>query len=318
MPATRRIRLCHRRGRFCRLRTGRTAERRFRRSRASARSRRLGLASTDPHPARGRTHLGLRPFRLGLRRPNRSPTSAAVASRQRAARSSAAPIPSTPWVISAAIAVTTIAGRSRGLSGWSYEEVLPYFKRAETWEDGETPYRGGDGPIYVRRTKDIDPLYEAYIEAGIRAGHPFTEDYNGAQTAWIWLGAMDDPRWPARQHRPRLSASGARTTQSHGPNRCAGASDRARKRPCGRRRVSPTRHRADRASHARGDSVRRIDQHAATADAVRHRRSRSSARVGDRGRRSATGGRSQPTGPLFERATPRTARAGAIRCGNAH
>jgi choline dehydrogenase-like flavoprotein len=70
---------------------------------------------------------------------------------------------------------------SYGLPGWSFKEVLPYFKRAETWEDGETPYRGGSGPIYVRRTKDIDPLYEAYIEAGTRAGHPFTDDYNGAQ-----------------------------------------------------------------------------------------------------------------------------------------
>ena len=68
---------------------------------------------------------------------------------------------------------------SQGLPGWSHDEVLPYFKRAETWEDGETPYRGGDGPIYVRRTKDIDPLYDAYIEAGTRAGHPFTDDYNG-------------------------------------------------------------------------------------------------------------------------------------------
>src|SRR5262245_58493068 len=67
---------------------------------------------------------------------------------------------------------------SRGLAGWSYKEVLPYFKRAETWEDGETSYRGGDGPVYVRRTKEIDPLYEAYIEAGLRAGHPFTHDYN--------------------------------------------------------------------------------------------------------------------------------------------
>ena len=70
---------------------------------------------------------------------------------------------------------------SQGLPGWSHEEVLPYFKRAETWEDGETPCRGGDGPIYVRRTKDIDPLYDAYIEAGTRAGHPFTDDYNGDQ-----------------------------------------------------------------------------------------------------------------------------------------
>jgi 4-pyridoxate dehydrogenase len=70
---------------------------------------------------------------------------------------------------------------SRQVPGWSYREILPYLKRAETWEDGENEYRGGSGPLYVRRTKDIDPLYEAYIAAGIGAGHPYTDDYNGAQ-----------------------------------------------------------------------------------------------------------------------------------------
>ncbi|HTV38448.1 MAG TPA: GMC family oxidoreductase N-terminal domain-containing protein [Xanthobacteraceae bacterium] len=69
----------------------------------------------------------------------------------------------------------------RGLPGWSFREILPYLKRAETWEDGENEYRGGSGPLYVRRTKDIDPLYEAYIAAGVAAGHPYTDDYNGAQ-----------------------------------------------------------------------------------------------------------------------------------------
>jgi 4-pyridoxate dehydrogenase len=68
-----------------------------------------------------------------------------------------------------------------GLPGWSFREILPYLKRAETWEDGENEYRGGSGPLYVRRTKDIDPLYEAYIGAGVAAGHPYTDDYNGAQ-----------------------------------------------------------------------------------------------------------------------------------------
>jgi 4-pyridoxate dehydrogenase len=69
----------------------------------------------------------------------------------------------------------------QGLPGWSFREILPYLKRAETWEDGENEYRGGSGPLYVRRTKDIDPLYEAYIAAGIASGHPYTDDYNGAQ-----------------------------------------------------------------------------------------------------------------------------------------
>jgi len=69
----------------------------------------------------------------------------------------------------------------QGLPGWSFREILPYLKRAETWEDGENEYRGGSGPLYVRRTKQIDPLYEAYIAARLAAGHPYTEDYNGAQ-----------------------------------------------------------------------------------------------------------------------------------------
>lgn len=68
-----------------------------------------------------------------------------------------------------------------GLSGWAFRDLLPYFKRAESWEDGENEYRGGSGPLYVRRTKDIDPLYEAYMAAGVAAGHPYTDDYNGAQ-----------------------------------------------------------------------------------------------------------------------------------------
>jgi choline dehydrogenase-like flavoprotein len=75
----------------------------------------------------------------------------------------------------------------RGLPGWSFAEVLPYFKRAETWEDGETNYRGGHGPLHVRRTKELDPLYQAYIDAGVSAGHPYTDDYNGAeQHGFAW------------------------------------------------------------------------------------------------------------------------------------
>lgn len=87
---------------------------------------------------------------------------------------------------------------SRGLPGWSFADVLDYFKRAETWEDGETALRGGSGPLYVRRTKDLDPLYQAYIDAGVSAGHPFTDDYNGAQqhgfgwAQWTIRGGLRD------------------------------------------------------------------------------------------------------------------------------
>lgn len=69
----------------------------------------------------------------------------------------------------------------KGARGWSYAEVLPYFKRCETWEGGEDPWRGGAGPIGVQWARTRDPLYEAWIEAGKAAGFPHTPDYNGRQ-----------------------------------------------------------------------------------------------------------------------------------------
>ena len=59
-----------------------------------------------------------------------------------------------------------------GLAAWSYAHVLPYFRRQETWEGGADPYRGGDGPLTVRRSRYADPLVDAYLAAGSAAGHP--------------------------------------------------------------------------------------------------------------------------------------------------
>jgi choline dehydrogenase/4-pyridoxate dehydrogenase len=68
-----------------------------------------------------------------------------------------------------------------GLVGWSYRDVLPYFRRQETWEQGADPYRGGDGPLHTCWPYYPDPLADAFLEAGASAGHPMTQDYNGAQ-----------------------------------------------------------------------------------------------------------------------------------------
>jgi len=68
-----------------------------------------------------------------------------------------------------------------GLLGWSYADVLPYFRRQESWEGGANAYRGGDGPLTTRFNRYEDPLGEAFLEAGTSAGHPFTEDYNAEQ-----------------------------------------------------------------------------------------------------------------------------------------
>ena len=68
-----------------------------------------------------------------------------------------------------------------GLLGWSYADVLPYFRRQESWEGGANAYRGGDGPLTTRFNRYEDPLGEAFLEAGASAGHPFTQDYNAEQ-----------------------------------------------------------------------------------------------------------------------------------------
>ena len=69
----------------------------------------------------------------------------------------------------------------KGALGWSYADVLPYFKRCETWEGGENPWRGGAGPVGTEFAKTTDPVYDAWLDAAKAAGFPVTDDYNGRQ-----------------------------------------------------------------------------------------------------------------------------------------
>ena len=68
-----------------------------------------------------------------------------------------------------------------GAEGWNYQTVLPYFKRAETWSGGADTYRGGNGPLSTNNGNDMtmNPLYQAFIDAGEEAGYGKTDDYNG-------------------------------------------------------------------------------------------------------------------------------------------
>ncbi|MEJ2171761.1 MAG: GMC family oxidoreductase N-terminal domain-containing protein [Woeseiaceae bacterium] len=68
-----------------------------------------------------------------------------------------------------------------GCDGWDYKSVLPYFRRMETWEDGESEWRGGDGPVHIVRDPVRHPLAEAFIEAASESGYPINDDYNGRQ-----------------------------------------------------------------------------------------------------------------------------------------
>ena len=72
-----------------------------------------------------------------------------------------------------------------GAAGWSYADVLPYFKRMETWHEsgqgGDPDWRGTNGPLHVSRGPRDNPLHAAFVEAGRQAGYPVTSDYNGEQ-----------------------------------------------------------------------------------------------------------------------------------------
>ena len=109
------------------------------------------------------------------------------------------------------------AWEEMGAQGWSYADVLPYFKRMENWHGdqgemgGDADWRGTSGPLHVTRGPRINPLFDAFITAGGQAGYPLTHDYNGHQQegfgpmeATIWQGK----RWSAAKAylRPAMKA----------------------------------------------------------------------------------------------------------------
>ncbi|WP_110689443.1 choline dehydrogenase [Salinicola endophyticus] len=82
-----------------------------------------------------------------------------------------------------------------GLEAWRYLDCLPYYKKAETRDIGANDFHGGDGPLSVATPKaGNNPLYQAFIEAGVEAGYPRTDDLNGYQQEGF--GPMDRTTTP--------------------------------------------------------------------------------------------------------------------------
>jgi 4-pyridoxate dehydrogenase len=90
---------------------------------------------------------------------------------------------------------------NNGCEGWSYADVLPYFKRCESWEKGENTWRGGGGPLAVIDSRNRDPLFDAWLVAAQEADWPFTDDYNGKEQEGFGVG-----QWTIRDGR-RCSAA---------------------------------------------------------------------------------------------------------------
>ena len=84
-----------------------------------------------------------------------------------------------------------------GASGWSFADVLPYFKRMETSHGGEAGWRGTAGPMHVTRGRRANPLYEAFVKAAAEAGYPRTADYNGRQQEGF--GPMEMTVWKGQR-----------------------------------------------------------------------------------------------------------------------
>ncbi|MBT3330980.1 MAG: choline dehydrogenase, partial [Rhodospirillaceae bacterium] len=72
-----------------------------------------------------------------------------------------------------------------GNTGWSYGDVLPFFKRLESYDGGEDEFRGRDGPLRVTNPDETGPLYDALIAAAGQVGIPHNPDYNGARQEGI-------------------------------------------------------------------------------------------------------------------------------------
>jgi len=68
---------------------------------------------------------------------------------------------------------------SYGLKDWSYEKVLPYFRKIETWSEGENEYRGNKGLLPVNQSKNKNPLFKAFIDSATEAGYEANSDMNG-------------------------------------------------------------------------------------------------------------------------------------------
>ena len=88
-----------------------------------------------------------------------------------------------------------------GARGWSYADVLPYYKRMETWHDGghggDAAWRGTDGPLHVSRGPRENPLFDAFVQAGAQAGYEVTDDYNGQKQEGF--GPMEQTVWKGRR-----------------------------------------------------------------------------------------------------------------------
>jgi choline dehydrogenase-like flavoprotein len=114
--------------------------------------------------------------------------------------------------------------RALGNPGWGYDDVLPYFKRAERHEGGESAYHGGAGPLHVSALRSPNLLSRTFVQAAVEAGYAENADFNGASQEGVGLYHVTQfggLRWsaaraylaPARARRNLAILTGAHATR---------------------------------------------------------------------------------------------------------
>lgn len=91
----------------------------------------------------------------------------------------------------------------QGANGWSYDEVLPYFRLSEHNERIHDAWHGSDGPLWVSDPRTDNPLHAAFLEAGRQAGHAVNTDFNGAEQDGVGVYQL------TQKHGERCSAARA-------------------------------------------------------------------------------------------------------------
>ena len=102
--------------------------------------------------------------------------------------------------------------RELGNAGWGYSDLLPLFKRMESYAAGNSAVRGRDGPLSITEYSPRDPLSDAFLRACAQAGIPETDDYNGGGyygAGLMQLSTRRGLRWGVREGylRPAMKRS---------------------------------------------------------------------------------------------------------------
>ena len=216
--------------------------------------------------------------------------------------------------------------RQFGNTGWSYQDVLPYFRRAETQERGADEHHGATGPLHVTNLRAEHELHDGFIAAAIEAGYPRNDDFNGPEQDGV------GPLQVTVRNKRRCSAAVAYLRPAmRRPNLKVEVRALAHRVLFeGRRAVGLEYAQGGVVHHARarqrGDPLRRLDQLAAGAAIIRCRLRRVVAKPRHRGRPRFARGRREFAGPFecarrlsgaprqhLERNLPQLAIAGARR-----